>query len=95
MKALFSSHPADAFRTMRRPHPHRVPTASAPCADTLRIVCRYAPHHVPIRSASCADTLRIVCQYVPYIQPIWLKVLKTKAFSLLELNLLVIFAHRY
>ncbi|MDE6647712.1 MAG: hypothetical protein K2K03_07800 [Prevotella sp.] len=58
MTALFSSHPADAFRTMRRPHPHRVPTRSAPCADRIRTMCRHAPHHVPTHSASCASTFR-------------------------------------
>ncbi|MDE5571497.1 MAG: hypothetical protein K2K03_06345 [Prevotella sp.] len=35
---------ADRIRTMRRPRPHHVPTASASCADRVRTMCRRTPH---------------------------------------------------
>ncbi|MDE5571362.1 MAG: hypothetical protein K2I86_04825 [Prevotella sp.] len=40
---------ADAFRTMRRPRPHHVPTRSASCADRIRIMHGRTPHNTPVR----------------------------------------------
>ncbi|MDE7455328.1 MAG: hypothetical protein K2M96_01335 [Prevotella sp.] len=37
----------DTLRTMRRPHPHRMPTHSASCPDTLRTMHGRTPHNAP------------------------------------------------